>query len=376
MNRLICSRTGETYPLDDLRWCSQNGGLLDLEFAASFDPEQIKYRPKTMWRYREAIPIRSDTEVISFDEGFTPLQRVRLGKKSLLVKLDFLFPTGSFKDRGASVLITQVKSLGIKKVVQDSSGNAGCAVACYCARAGIECEIFVPDKTSPGKLAQIAMYGASLSKVRGSREDTAAAAFAAAKNHFYASHVWNPFFFQGTKTFAYEICEQLEWQAPDTVVLPAGNGTLLLGTYIGFKDLLLAGIIRQMPKLVVVQAAHCAPLHQAFTQGLSTLAEIKPQATLAEGIAIARPLRGEQMLATIAESGGQVITVEEEEIRKALTEVSRQGFYVEPTTGAVVAGARNYLEQEAQEDELVVSVFTGHGLKSSEKMTKLCSLKH
>ena len=152
----------------------------------------------------------------------TPLEQVNIGGREILMKLDFLFPSGSYKDRGATVMISQALAMGVKQVVQDSSGNAGCAVAQYCARAGIGCEIFVPASTSPAKLVQIEAYGARLNLVPGSREDTAKAAMKAADHTYYASHVWNPFFFQGTKTFAYELCEQLGWKAPDTVILPAG----------------------------------------------------------------------------------------------------------------------------------------------------------
>ncbi|MEM9982561.1 MAG: pyridoxal-phosphate dependent enzyme, partial [Bacteroidota bacterium] len=152
------------------------------------------------------------------------------------LKLDFLFPTGSYKDRGASVMISKVKELGIDKVVQDSSGNAGASVAAYCAKAGIACDIYAPKCTSQAKLTQIKMYGATLHLIDGTREDTAQAALEAAQKSYYASHCWNPYFFQGTKTFAFEIAEQMGWKAPDTVILPAGNGTLLIGAYIGFRE--------------------------------------------------------------------------------------------------------------------------------------------
>lgn len=371
MAQLVCRDTGDTYPLDDVRWRSESGGLLDIIFQPEFDPEVIARRPANLWRYRETLPIAPDAKLVSFGSGLTPMVPVQIGGRSVQMKLDYLFPSGSYKDRGAAILITQAKAIGVKKVVQDSSGNAGCAVAAYCAKAGLDCEIFVPADTSPGKLAQIALYGAQLNKVPGSREATAQAAMTAAETTFYASHVWNPFFFQGTKTFAYEICEQNGWQAPDTVILPAGNGTLILGAYIGFAELQAAGIIQQIPKLVGIQSALCAPLYEAWHQELDHIPVLETSPTLAEGIAIALPQRGMQMIEYVRKTGGTFLVVAEPEIKESLLEMCQQGFYIEPTSAAVVAGVRQYVDHHAAADEQIVSVFTGHGLKSTEKMLKL-----
>jgi threonine synthase len=254
--------------------------------------------------------------------------------------------------------------------VEDSSGNAGCAIAAYCARAGISCDIFVPADTSPAKLAQIKLYGASVNKVEGSREDTARAVLRAAEATYYASHSWNPYFFQGTKTFAFEICEQLGWKAPDTMIVPAGNGTLLLGASIGFRELRKAGIIEKTPKILGVQSSRCAPLSQAFRRGMKSISPIKKQDTLAEGIAIAEPIRGPQIIKAVEDSGGAFLEVEEGEIKAALTDLARKGFYVEPTAAAAVAAIPKYLSR-TKNDEIIVSVLTGHGLKSTEKMLKI-----
>ncbi len=176
-----------------------------------------------MWRFREALPIENDENIVSFQEGYTPLLPFQVEGRPILLKQEHLFPTGSFKDRGASVLISRAKELGVERVVEDSSGNAGAAIAAYAAQAGIACDIYVPDNTSPAKLAQIKLYGARLHKIPGSRENTAEAARDMAKDHFYASHVWNPYFFQGTKTFSFEIWEQLGGQAPDTILCLDGH---------------------------------------------------------------------------------------------------------------------------------------------------------
>jgi len=337
---------------------------LDIEWRSEFDLDRIASRLPTMWRYREAIPIADDHHVVSLAEGFTPLLPVTFGKRTVWVKQDQLFSTGSYKDRGASVLISQAAALGVKRVVEDSSGNAGCAIAAYCARAGIECAIYVPETTSPGKLVQIESYGAELHRIPGSREDTAHAAFAAAQDTYYASHSWNPFFFHGTKTFAFEVCEQLGWRAPDAAILPVGNGTLLLGAAIGFRELAEAGVTERVPRLIAVQAAACAPLYAAWKKGLSHPDTVHKQPTLAEGIAIAEPVRGSQIVQAVRESGGSFLTVTENEIRASWQLLGEQGFFVEPTAAATAAGALRAMDT-IPEGQVVVSVFTGHGLKAA-----------
>jgi threonine synthase len=219
-------------------------------------------------------------------------------------------------------------------------------------------------------LAQIQLYGAQLNEIPGSREDTGRAALKAAAKDYYASHSWNPFFFQGTKTFAFEVCEQLGWRSPNSIVVPVGNGTLLLGAYIGFKELSKAGIIQRIPRIVGVQSAPCAPLYRAFKEGLRGIPKIDPKDTLAEGIAIAEPIRGKQILEAVKESRGDFIAVDDSEIKESLRDLCKKGFYVEPTSAATTAGLCKYL-RVANADEIVVSVLTGHGLKATEKMLKI-----
>jgi threonine synthase len=295
--------------------------------------------------------------------------------KKVLVKQEQLFQTGSYKDRGATVLISKANELGEGHVVEDSSGNAGCAIAAYAAAAGIGCDIYVPSGTSLNKLVQLELYGANVIKVPGSREDTAAAGELAADKCYYASHYWNPFFFHGTKTLAFEICEQLGWSAPDCVVLPVGNGTLVLGAFIGFSELRKADIIEDVPKIIAVQAANCAPLANAFLDGFDRLPKnpsVEFENTVAEGIEIAEPVRGNQILNAVKETNGSFITVTEKEIAAALLEVGKNGFYIEPTSAATIAGLKKYIHSgSGPGDEALVTVFTGHGLKSTEKMLKV-----
>ncbi|UCC85207.1 MAG: threonine synthase [Gemmatimonadota bacterium] len=367
---LVCEACGARYSLDASLWRCECEGLLDIEFESRFDLERIGARPRTMWRYREAIPIGDDPQIVSFGEGFTPLTRIDIDGKQVWFKQDHLFPSGSYKDRGASVLVSKLKELGISRVVEDSSGNAGASIAAYCAKAGIGCHILVPEGTSAGKLTQVRLYGAELTEVPGSREDTARATLQEAAATYYASHVWNPFFFHGTKTFAFEVCEQLGWRPPDTVLVPVGNGTLLLGAYLGFTELLRAGVIERVPRLVAVQAENCAPLYRAFTESLEEIPSIETSETLADGIAIAEPVRGRQIVRAVLDSGGSFLTVSETEMLESLAMMCAKGFYIEPTSAAAVAGVRRYLGH-VDDQETIVSVLTGHGLKATEKMAKV-----
>jgi threonine synthase len=300
-------------------------------------------------------------------EGFTPLEEILFDGNRAFVKLDYLFPTGSYKDRGATVLMSKMKEWGVQKVVEDSSGNAGSAIAAYCAKAGIGCEIYVPQDTSREKTGQIQAYGATLRKVRGSRERTAGVAMEAASKIPYASHCWNPFFLHGTKTFAFEVWEQMGWKAPDVLVLPIGHGTLFLGAYIGFKDLKEEGMIKRIPRLVGVQSASCAPLYRAFQRGWTEPRPIERKETVAEGIAIAEPVRGRQILEAIQQTDGEILAVTEKEIGMALKEIGRKGHFVEPTSAATIAGLKKYLKKKNRR-ETVVSTLTGTGLKSVGKM--------
>jgi len=366
MERFFCSNCKRFYSLQPSRWRCDCGSFLDLQFKPQFPIEKILKRSPTLWRYREAIPIDHETSIVSMQEGFTPLERTEIDGREVLLKIDYLFPTGSYKDRGASVLISKMKEWRVRKVVEDSSGNAGSAMAAYCAKARIECDIYVPHDTSPGKLVQIQAYGATLKRVDGSREKAAKRAMKAASETPYASHCWNPFFLHGTKTFAFEVWEQMSWKTPDALVLPVGHGTLFLGVYMGFQELREAGMIKKIPKLVAVQSASCAPLYQAFKKGWQETRPTEKRETIAEGIAIAEPVRGRQILEATRETDGEILIVTEKEIWKAMRDMGRKGHFIEPTSAATVAGLSQYLRKK-RGSETVVSTLTGMGLKSAGK---------
>ena len=307
--------------------------LADASALAQLGPAQ---RSEGLWRYRAAIAADAAAGArVSLGEGMTPLVAVEPG---VWAKLEFLSPTGSFKDRGAAVLVAVALADGAQTLIADSSGNAGSAIAAYATRAGLPCRVFVPAQTSPAKRAQISAYGAQLELVEGDRTVTAerAQAAVARTGAVYASHVYDPHFLQGTKTFAFELWEQLG-DAPDAVVIPSGNGTLLLGAWIGFRELHAAGLVTRIPRLVAVQSAHCAPVAQAFARGATEPVAVAAEPTAAEGIAIPRPARGAEMLAAIRGSGGCAMTVPEAAIAPARADLARRGLLVEPTAATAWA---------------------------------------
>lgn len=357
-----CSECGTRIEPATGAWLCTCGGVLDSDEAPVLRPESWAGRPATMWRYLEALPgLRG--AAVSLGEPITPLVAMEVEGIRLLVKQEQLFSTGSYKDRGAAFMISRIGSLGIREVVEDSSGNAGCAVAAYSARAGIRCEVYVPASTSPGKLVQMEAYGATVRRIPGTREATAQAVREAARERFYASHTYNPWFIDGVKTVAYELAEQLSFRAPDWLVLPAGNGTLLLGCWKGFRELVEAGLLERMPRLVGVQAEACAPLVDAWMAGLAAPRAVATRPTAAEGIAIAAPARGAQMLRAVSESGGQFVAVTEQAISASQQVAGQAGFFVEPTAAVGLAGALK-LARSGVIHGTVVTVFTGHGLKA------------
>jgi len=266
-------------------------------------------------------------------EGDTPLATIRIGDREVVAKLEFEAPTGSFKDRGAAMLVAAALDIGATRLVADSSGNAGTAIAAYAAQAGLPCEVFVSAALPTSKVARIA---AEVVAVKGTREDIAAAAVARveASGAFYASHVWNPWFFEGTKHYVHELVAQLG-RLPDALVLPAGNGTLVLGVWRALQEL------GSMTPIVAVQAAGCAPVAEAFAAGLARVAPVVDQGTIAAGIAIAEPVRGDEMLAAVRATGGWFVTVTDDEIAEAAGALAAQGFIVEPTAAAPAAALQH-----------------------------------
>ena len=245
-------RSGETFRLDVPRWCGTERAPLLLTPLPGIARDAVDTAARGLWRYRVALPFQP-ADPISMGEGRTPLLSRTLHGAPALLKCEWLMPTGSFKDRGASVMLSLLRDQGIRAVLEDSSGNGGAAVAAYAAAGGMHATILSPVSTSPAKTVQMRAHGAAVELVPGTRQDTADAAIARAETIFYASHNWHPFFLHGTKTLAYELWEDLGFAAPDNVIVPCGAGSNVLGCEIGFAELMRAGEIAAMPRLFAVQ---------------------------------------------------------------------------------------------------------------------------
>jgi threonine synthase len=364
-------RSGATWPLDAPRWCGDDGAPLLLTPMPGIGRDAIRTGICSLWRYGAALPFVPD-EVISLGEGGTPLVPHRIGGATAQVKCEWLMPTGSFKDRGASVMLSLLRAQGVRHVLEDSSGNGGAAIAAYAAAGGMRAKILVPASTSPAKTVQSRAAGAAIELTPGSRQDCAAEALRQGRARqdgiFYASHNWHPFFLQGTKTLAYELWEDLGFRAPDNIVMPCGAGSNVLGCGIGFGELLRAGAIDRLPRLFAAQPAHCAPIARAFLDEPA----VPPQPTIAEGTAIADPMRLRECLGMLEQSEGGAVMLSEAEIAEATLALARSGIHVEPTSAQAAAAFTKLIEAGTiQERETTVLVLTGSGLKSTPRFAEL-----
>ena len=362
MAQFKCYACGQAAPLDTRASLCRCGGLYSLDFAPpKYDPALLDTAEWSIFRYRAFMPpLGGLWREVTLGEGMTATLPYH-GK--LWFKLDYAMPTLSFKDRGAAALIWLCKTIGVTSVVQDSSGNAGNAVAAYCARAGIACQIFVPKGTSPSKIKMIEAHGADCVVFDGTRDETAEACRKKAREEgcYYANHVYNPMFYQGTKTFIYEIYEQLG-RIPDNLFIPVGNGTLLLGSQIALNELYAAGRIDSLPRIFIVQSERCAPL---YNTGCTPRA-VTPEPTYAEGIAIGKPMRGTEILSSDGYAGRRiVITAPEAGILPAREELSRSGFHVEHTTAATYAAYAACTTAQGLEGDSLIPL-CGAGLKSDK----------
>ena len=367
MTSYVDPRTRALYPLDTPRWCGDEGQPLMLTPMPGMARTQIDTGVRSLWRYHAALPFRVE-EPISMGEGCTPLLQRALHGGTALLKCEWFMPTGSFKDRGASVMLSLLRAQGIMEVLEDSSGNGGAAVAAYAAAGGMRATIMAPSSTSPAKTVQMRAHGAVVELVPGTRQQTSEAAERRAESVFYASHNWHPFFLQGTKTLAYELWEDLGFTAPDHVIVPCGAGSNVLGCRIGFQELWRAGAIDRMPRLWAAQPAHCGPI-AAAALGIEAL---PVQPTIAEGTAIASPIRLPEVVDALLGSGGGAVMLTEAEIETEVVHLARQGIYVEPTCAQASAAFGKLLAAgKIGAGETSVVVLTGSGLKATPRWAEL-----
>ncbi len=359
-------RSGARYPADPLRWRGDDGAPLTVTPLPGLRRDDVDTGVRSLWRYRAALP--GGFRPVSLGEGCTPLVPQVWGGTEVRFKLEWFGPTGSFKDRGSSVMVSALAGAGVRELLEDSSGNGGSSVAAYSAAAGIAATVLVPEGTSPAKLLQTRAYGAAVELVPGARDDTAAEAVRRADRTTYASHNWHPFFLQGTKTLAYELWEDLGFRAPDAVVTVAGAGSIVLGCDLGFGELLAAGSIEKRPRLLVAQPRNCSPIDAAVHDR-----EPPPFApTVAEGTAIRRPVRLPEVVAAIRRSGGDTAAIEEAAIAAAARRLASLGLYAEPTSATAAAAIDVFHARGAiRPGETTVVVLTGSGLKAADKLREL-----
>lgn len=377
---LQCEGCGKRYSADRAVYkCESCSGRLRIEY------DYLKIRNvvnralfrdrsrRDMWRYRELLPVDSRC-IVSLGEGGTPLVEAdrlarKLGISRLLLKLDYTCPTGSFKDRGSSLLLSKAKEAGVNTVAIDSSGNAAASLAAYSARAGVSCYVFTPSYASAGKLIQAIAYGAKVIKVEGTRRDTFEIAKTAIEKYgwYYCGFQMNPFAAEGSKTIGYEICEQSQWETPDVLVFPVGSGSGLIGCWKGLKEAKELGLVERLPSMVCVQPEGCSPISSAFEEKRGIIAVERPK-TIAEGLMIAQPLKGELVLRALEESRGLAEASSDEEIINAVKLLAEfEGIFVEPSGAASVAGMIRLVNTgKLGRDQSIACMLTGIGLKTSE----------
>jgi threonine synthase len=369
--RYISSVTGASFLTDQPLWCGPAGEPLSLSPGSGLARKNIQTGERSLWRYKSALRVDA-AQRVSLGEGWTPLVAGRWLDRDVRFKLEYFAPTGSFKDRGTTVLMSYLRSMGVPAILEDSSGNAGASMAAYTAACGMGCRILVTADAPSGKLVQMRGMGADVVPVPGTRQDVAERALVEAADYFYASHNWQPFFLEGTKTLAFELWEQLDFAIPDAVVVPLGYGSNVLGLRIGFAELRARGEIDHIPRIYGVQARNCSPFAAALAAGVDHAVPFTPKPTVAGGIASQKPVRTREVLAAMRDTGGGLITVSEEEIADALTGLLKRGLYVEPTSAAAAAAlVRVFGTSDLATDASVVVVLTGSGLKATETIGEI-----
>jgi len=366
-----CPGCGANLPADRPIWRCGCGNHLNLAPGSGLVRGEIASGEASLWRYRSALAL-SHPPRVSLGEGWTPLVERRWDGAPAHFKLESQMPTGSFKDRGTVVMLNHLIEVGVGAIHEDSSGNAGSSIATYAAAAGLPCRIYVPATAPRGKVVQIAASGAEVRAIPGTRQAVTEAALAALGESFYASHNWQPFFIEGTKTLAYELWEQLGFSVPDNILVPTGYGSNILGLERGFDELERRGEVTRRPRLFAVQAANCAAFAAAWAADAEGYVPFTAGVTAADGIATVKPVRIAEVLAALRRSRGGVVAVPESDIAPALAALGRLGLFVEPTA-ATGPSALSILLRDGtiRAEETNVVVLTGHGLKATDKIAEL-----
>jgi threonine synthase len=381
---LRCRECSRTYPAEALHVCEFCFGPLEVAYdydamADSVSPEKIAAGPQTIWRYADLLPAAPDGSV-DLGVGFTPLVRAdrlaaELGLGELWIKNDTVNPTGSFKDRVVSVALSRARELGFKVAACASTGNLANSVAAHAARAGMESYVFIPHDLELAKIVTTAIYGGHLIAVEGNYDDVnrlCAEITSEQPSWAFVNVNVRTYYAEGSKTLAFEVAEQLGWEAPDHVVVPVGSGSQLTKIHKGFEELARVGLLPEPPPVRVsgAQASGCAPVATAFAQGVDHIRPVKPD-TIAKSLAIGNPADGWYALDVVRSTGGALAAVSDEEIVEGIELLARtEGIFAETAGGVTIATLARLAESGVvRRDERVVAYVTGHGLKTIEAVT-------
>ncbi len=380
---LRCRECGRTYPAEALHVCDFCFGPLEVTYdyervAATISRERIESGPRSIWRYADLLPVR-DAAPVDLGAGFTPLVRAdrlaaELGLGELWIKDDTANPTGSFKDRVVSVALTKARQLGFKVAACASTGNLANSVAAHAARAGMDSVVLIPHDLEKAKVTMTSVYGGRVFAVQGSYDDVnrlCAELTSEQPEWAFVNVNVRTYYAEGSKTLAFEVAEQLGWQAPDHVVVPIGSGSQLTKVAKGFAELYTVGLLDEEPSVRVsgAQAAGCSPVATAFAEGTDVIRPVKPD-TIAKSLAIGNPADGWYALDTIRRSGGACAAVTDAEVLDGIRLLARtEGIFAETAGGVTIATlAKLAAEGVIRSDERVVAMITGHGLKTVEAL--------
>lgn len=366
MSGFQCVNCGGVYPKTGIPYlCPQCGGVYDHAGPPTFTKELIEDHLPGIWRFRHSFDLFENAPIVTLGEGNTPLIWDEYRGKKIGFKLESLNPTGSYKDRGTAVLVSQLLAKNVHLAVEDSSGNAGASFAAYAARAGLSAQIYVPAYASGPKRDQIEAFGADLITIQGPRSAAASAVLeAASAGVVYASHAYLPFGMMGVATIAYELWEDLVVDFAGTIIAPVGHGSLMLGIVRGYQALLAKGYITKLPFFVGVQAENCAPVYLSSVSNSNKIEEVTEGETLAEGVRVKNPIRGIPLIKDIVAAKGIFTAIGEELLVESYRELGCHGVYVEPTS-ALVWGAVKKLYRSLPEP--IILIMTGSGLKNQKR---------
>ncbi|MGO9028628.1 MAG: threonine synthase [Acidimicrobiales bacterium] len=381
---LRCRECGRGYPAEALHVCDYCFGPLEVTYdyeaiTATVSRERIAAGPRTIWRYADLLPVRDATPV-DLGAGFTPLVRAdrlaaELGLGELWIKDDTANPTGSFKDRVVSVALTKARQLGFKVAACASTGNLANSVAAHAARAGMESVVLIPADLETAKITMTAVYGGRVIAVEGTYDDVnrlCAELTSERPSWAFVNVNVRTYYAEGSKTLAFEVAEQLGWEAPDHVVVPIGSGSQLTKVAKGFEELGKVGLLDETPSVRIsgAQAAGCSPVATAFAEGADAIRPVRPS-TIAKSLAIGNPADGWYALDVIRRSGGSCAAVTDDEIIEGIGLLARtEGIFAETAGGVTIATLAKLAAQGVvRSDERVVAMVTGHGLKTVEALS-------